>query len=114
MRLGYSRWLDRRGRGDKAIRHFSQRARRVEAANLKSWSASPRNQDVPTLPLNGSDLIEWNGDPPRAAARQESMEACNLELAHMSWAVAFSPPDGIAISAHCRKVPALGLRCIRS
>ena len=38
----------------------------------------PRNQDFPTLPLNGSDLIERNGDPPRAAAGQESVEACDL------------------------------------
>jgi CHASE1-domain containing sensor protein len=111
---GYSRRLGRRGRGDEAVRDFSQRARRIEAANLKHRSASPRHQDFPTLPLDGSDLIERNGDPPRAAAGQESVEARDLELAHMSWAVALSPPDGIATSSHGERVSALGLRCNRS
>jgi hypothetical protein len=106
---GYSRWLDRRGRGDEAVHHFSQRAGRIEAANLKNGSASPRNQDFPTLPLNGGDLIERNGDPPRSAAGQESMESCNLELAYMSWAVTLFPPDGIATSAHGSKGVRSGL-----
>jgi hypothetical protein len=114
VRRGYARWLGRRGRGDEAVRDFSQRARCVEAANLKNRSASSRNQDFPTLPLDGRDLIERNGDPPRAAAGQESVKACDLELAHMSWAVTLFPPDGVATSAHGRKVSALGLRCIRS
>jgi CHASE1-domain containing sensor protein len=114
VRRGYSRWLDRRGRGNETVRYLSQRAGRIEAANLKNGSGVPRNQDFPTLPLNGSDLIERNGDPPRAAAGQESVEPRNLELAHMSWAVALFPPDGIATSTHGRKMSAPGLRCIRS
>jgi len=114
VRRGYSRWLDRRGRGNETVRYLSQRAGRIEAANLKNGSGFPRNQDFPTLPLNGSDLIERNGDPPRGAAGQESVEPRNLELAHMSWAVALFPPDGIATSTHGRRMSALGLRCIRS
>jgi hypothetical protein len=114
VRRGYSPLVDQRGRGNEAVRDFSQRAGRIEAANLKNRIGSPRDQDFPTLPLNGSDLIERNRDPPRAAAGQESVEPRNLELAHMSWAVALSPPNGIATSTHGRKMSAPGLRCIRS
>ena len=37
------------------------------------------------------------------------MEPCNLELAHMSWAVALFPPDGIATSVHGSKGVRSGL-----
>ena len=112
-RATHAGWTEE-AEGTRRLATSLQRARRVETANLKSRSGLPPNQDFPTLPLNGSDLIERNRDPPRAAAGQECVEPRDLELAHMSWAVALSPPNGIATSTHGRKMSAPGLRCIRS
>lgn len=76
----------------------------VRPGTIDSASGScrtpPGHANLATSVFDGGDVVQWHRDPPRTVAGEEGVEACDLELAHMSRAVALVPPNGIAASAH--------------
>ena len=88
----------------------------VRPGTIDSASGScrtpPGHANLATSVFDGGDVVQWHRDPPRTVAG-EGVKACDLELAHMSRAVALVPPNGIAASAHghrMRCVEASGIR----
>lgn len=96
------------------MRQFQERPGRIEAADKEGCGSPPVDPDFATLIFDGGDVIERHRHPPGVATREECVEARELDLPDMSRAVAFAPPDGIAASAHGRRVSPLVFPGIRA
>jgi hypothetical protein len=49
-----------------------------------------------------------------AVAREQGVWMRDLELAHVSWAIVFVPPDRVAASTHVHRLRFLDSQCIRT
>jgi hypothetical protein len=95
------------------MRELQQGAGRVETANPERSCGSPLDPNLAPSVLDARDVIQRNRQPLRSVAGEECVEVRDLELSHVSWAVALVPPDGIAASLHEQTVPLYGCACIR-
>ena len=95
------------------MRQLQECAGRIEAADKESCVGPSVDPNFATLVFDGCDVIERHRDPPGVATREERVEPRDLDLPDMSRAVAFAPPDGVAASAHGRRVSPLVFSSIR-
>ena len=83
---------------------FEQGAGRIEAADPERRCASSVDADLAASILDAGDVIQWNREPLGSIAGEERVESGELELADVSRPIAFVPPDGVAASAHGRRI----------
>src|SRR6185437_11724013 len=101
------------GSGLEGVSQLQQGAGRIEAADPKSCSASSVDSNLAAAVLDAGDVGQWDSQPRRPVAGEERVWACDLELAHLFWAVVLVPPDRIATSTHVHRLRFLAPECIR-
>ena len=99
--------------GTPGGRQLQEDARRIEAADAEGCRGPSVDPDFAAPVFDGGDVVERHRHPLGVATREERMEPRELDLPDMSRAVAFAPPDGVAASAHGRRVSLLVVPGIR-
>src|SRR5262245_3948526 len=93
----------RRRLSGEHVAQFEQHAGTVEVADPQARTVTSCDRELAALVVDRDDLVERNRQFSGAVPRQQKVKSPELQLARMSKAVAFLPPDGVGLVAHVAK-----------